>query len=168
MDFFIIFKIFYFVIFSLVISNLKLIFILLLVLRLTELAYKLTLRTLRYPTRQISSSLLCLCTHFQTSNETLRNKYPKCNLYFLQPPDKPGKPEGPLEVSDVHADHVKLSWNKPKHTGGLPLSAYIVEKMDVMTGKWSPAGTIDPDVTEATVTGEGFIHMTSWRISCIF
>ncbi|CAH2099215.1 unnamed protein product [Euphydryas editha] len=67
--------------------------------------------------------------------------------------DKPGKPEGPLEVSDVHADHVKLSWNKPKHTGGLPLSAYVVEKMDVMTGKWSPAGTIDPDVTEATVTG---------------
>ncbi|VVC89475.1 unnamed protein product [Leptidea sinapis] len=67
--------------------------------------------------------------------------------------DKPGKPEGPLEVSDVHAEHVKLAWNKPKHTGGLPLSAYIVEKMDTLTGKWSPAGTIDPDVTQATVTG---------------
>ena len=68
--------------------------------------------------------------------------------------DKPGKPEGPLEVSDVHADHVKLKWNKPKHTGGLPLSAYVVEKMDTLTGKWVPAGTVDPDTTEATVTGE--------------
>ncbi|XP_013148822.1 PREDICTED: twitchin isoform X2 [Papilio polytes] len=67
--------------------------------------------------------------------------------------DKPGKPEGPLEVSDVHAEHVKLSWNKPKHTGGLPLSAYVVEKMDTLTGKWVPAGTVEPDTTEATVTG---------------
>lgn len=56
-------------------------------------------------------------------------------------------------MSDVHAEHVKLSWNKPKHTGGLPLSAYLVEKMDTVTGKWQPAGTVDPDTTEATVTG---------------
>lgn len=56
-------------------------------------------------------------------------------------------------MSDVHADHVKLKWNKPKHTGGLPLSAYVVEKMDTLTGKWVPAGTVDPSTTEATVTG---------------
>lgn len=73
---------------------------------------------------------------------------------FLPLPDKPGKPEGPLEVSDVHADHVKLAWKKPKHTGGLPLAAYVVEKMDTLTGKWVPAGTVEPDTTEATVTGE--------------
>lgn len=69
-------------------------------------------------------------------------------------------------MSDVHADHVKLAWKKPKHTGGLPLSAFIVEKMDTLTGKWTPAGTIDPDVTEATVTGE-YIN-SPWRIHLSF
>lgn len=68
--------------------------------------------------------------------------------------DKPGKPEGPLEVSDVHADRVKLKWKKPKHTGGLPLQAYALEKMDTLTGKWVPAGTVDPESTEAPVTGK--------------
>ncbi|KPJ16777.1 Twitchin [Papilio machaon] len=81
--------------------------------------------------------------------------------------DKPGKPEGPLEVSDVHADHVKLSWNKPKHTGGLPLSAYVVEKMDTLTGKWVPAGTVDPDTTEATVTGLEAGHTYQFRVKAL-
>lgn len=49
---------------------------------------------------------------------------------------------------------MKLAWKKPKHTGGLPLSAFVVEKMDTLTGKWVPAGTVDPDATEATVTGK--------------
>lgn len=61
-------------------------------------------------------------------------------------------------MSDVHADHVKLAWKKPKHTGGLPLSAFVVEKMDTLTGKWVPAGTVDPDATEATVTGKDSLH----------
>ena len=68
--------------------------------------------------------------------------------------DKPGKPEGPLEVSDVHKEGCKLKWKKPKDDGGLPLSSYIVEKMDVTSGRWVPAGTVlDPDKTEHTVTG---------------
>ncbi|KAI5639981.1 immunoglobulin i-set domain-containing protein [Phthorimaea operculella] len=81
--------------------------------------------------------------------------------------DKPGKPEGPLEVSDVHADHVKLNWNKPKHTGGLPLSAYVVEKMDTLTGKWTPAGTVDPDKTEAKVTGLEPGHSYQFRVKAL-
>lgn len=67
--------------------------------------------------------------------------------------DKPGKPEGPLEVTDVHKEGCKLKWNKPKDDGGLPLSSYIVEKMDVTTGRWTPAGIVDPDKTEHTLTG---------------
>ena len=30
----------------------------------------------------------------------------------------PSRPEGPLEVSDVKAESVKLKWKKPKDDGG--------------------------------------------------
>jgi len=54
--------------------------------------------------------------------------------------DKPGKPEGPLEAVDVHKEGCKLKWNKPKDDGGLPVTGYVVEKMDLQTGRWVPAG----------------------------
>jgi hypothetical protein len=31
---------------------------------------------------------------------------------------KPGKPEGPLDVSDIRKDGCKLKWKKPKDDGG--------------------------------------------------
>ena len=67
--------------------------------------------------------------------------------------DKPARPEGPLEVSDVHKDHCKLNWNKPKDDGGLPLSAYVVEKMDTTTGRWVPVGRVPGDTTDMEVKG---------------
>lgn len=67
--------------------------------------------------------------------------------------DKPGKPEGPLEVSDVHKEGCKLKWNKPKDDGGLPITGYSVEKQDTTTGRWVPAGFVDADKTDFEVTG---------------
>lgn len=67
--------------------------------------------------------------------------------------DRPGKPEGPLEVSDVHKEGCKLKWNKPKDDGGLPLTSYVVEKQDTATGRWTPAGCVDPSKTDLEVTG---------------
>lgn len=67
--------------------------------------------------------------------------------------DKPGKPEGPLEVTDVHKEGCKLKWKKPRDDGGLPLTSYIVEKMDTTTGRWVPAGLVDPLKTEHTLIG---------------
>lgn len=67
--------------------------------------------------------------------------------------DKPSKPEGPLEVSDVHAEGCKLAWNKPKDDGGSPITGYVVERMDPTTGRWIPAGRTDKDTTELPVTG---------------
>jgi len=51
--------------------------------------------------------------------------------------DKPGAPEGPLEVSKVTADGCKLAWNPPKDDGGKPISHYVVEKKD-KSGVWTP------------------------------
>ena len=49
--------------------------------------------------------------------------------------DVPGTPEGPLDVSDVHAEGCKLAWKPPKDDGGVPIEAYVVEKQDQATGR---------------------------------
>ena len=60
---------------------------------------------------------------------------------------KPGKPEGPLEVSDIHKEGCKLKWKKPKDDGGEPIECYAVEKYDADSGMWLPvAKTKDPEL----------------------
>ncbi|XP_053200690.1 twitchin-like isoform X3 [Panonychus citri] len=67
--------------------------------------------------------------------------------------DRPGKPEGPLEVSDVHAEGCKLSWNPPKDDGGVPIENYQIEKQDAATGRWVPVGKVPGDKTEFALAG---------------
>ncbi|XP_013785867.1 twitchin-like, partial [Limulus polyphemus] len=64
---------------------------------------------------------------------------------------KPSKPEGPLEVSDIHKNGCKLKWNKPKDDGGEPIDHYLIEKLDPETGSWVPVGK--SHVPEMEVTG---------------
>ncbi|KAG0717143.1 Twitchin [Chionoecetes opilio] len=52
--------------------------------------------------------------------------------------DKPSKPKGPLKVSDVTAESVKLKWEPPEDDGGEPVDHYVVERMDLDTGRWVP------------------------------
>ncbi len=52
--------------------------------------------------------------------------------------DKPSAPEGPLKVSDVTNNTAVLAWKPPKDDGGSPITGYIIEKMDVARGEWSP------------------------------
>lgn len=54
------------------------------------------------------------------------------------------RPEGPLFPEEIRADHVKLKWKKPKDDGGLPIEGYVIEKMDLDTGAWVPAGEVRP------------------------
>lgn len=56
--------------------------------------------------------------------------------------DKPGAPEGPLKVSDVTKETAVLQWQAPKDDGGSPIENYIVEKLDVARGEWSPVDTV--------------------------
>lgn len=53
----------------------------------------------------------------------------------------------------MHKEGCKLKWKKPKDDGGLPLTSYIIEKMDVTSGRWVPAGIADPEKPEQTITG---------------
>ena len=60
---------------------------------------------------------------------------------------KPGKPEGPLDISNIHKEGCKLAWKPPKDDGGLPVEGYLVEKFDPDMGIWLPVGrTTEPEM----------------------
>jgi len=50
--------------------------------------------------------------------------------------DKPEAPKGPLELTDIFADHTTVNWKPPEDDGGAPIEGYIVEKMDMTRGTW--------------------------------
>ena len=72
-----------------------------------------------------------------------------------------------MEVTDVHKDGCKLKWNKPRDTGGLPLQGYTIEKMDVTTGRWMPAGFVDPEKTEQEIKGLEPGHKYEFRVKAV-
>jgi predicted phage tail protein len=67
--------------------------------------------------------------------------------------DRPGKPEGPLNVENVHANGCTLGWRPPKDDGGVPIQNYVIEKKDTATGRWVPVAKVPADKTEADITG---------------
>ncbi|XP_013109098.2 twitchin isoform X22 [Stomoxys calcitrans] len=81
--------------------------------------------------------------------------------------DKPSKPEGPLEVSDIYNDRCKLKWKKPLDDGGIPITGYLIEKLDTATGRWVPAGTADPEKTEQDIKGLEPNHRYQFRVRAI-
>ncbi|RWS15516.1 twitchin-like isoform X8, partial [Dinothrombium tinctorium] len=72
---------------------------------------------------------------------------------------KPAKPEGPLQVSNVHKEGCTLSWKKPKDDGGLPIKYYDVEKLDTETGRWTRCGKTDKPELEVTGLTPGKEYM---------
>lgn len=102
--------------------------------------------------------ILSNCTRKDTGKYTLKaeNKSGKdtetVELIVL---GSPGRPGGPLEVSDVTATSAKLKWKKPEDDGGSPIKEYEIEKMDLATGKWVRVGRVPGDKVppEFDVTG---------------
>lgn len=80
----------------------------------------------------------------QTINSISSHKHINCIISgpLSLSPAKPNRPEGPLFPEEIRADHVKLKWKKPKDDGGLPIEGYVIEKMDMDTGTWVPAGEV--------------------------
>lgn len=80
---------------------------------------------------------------------------------------KPGQPEGPLEVSDVHKDGCTLKWKRPKDDGGEPIENYVVEKLDPETGIWLPVGKTTGAVPEMQVDGLIPGHDYKFRVKAV-
>uniref|UniRef100_A0AC34RIM6 Twitchin n=1 Tax=Panagrolaimus sp. JU765 TaxID=591449 RepID=A0AC34RIM6_9BILA len=81
--------------------------------------------------------------------------------------DKPSPPGGPLNVTDIHADHVTLDWKPPEDDGGEPLKAYKIEKLDSATGQWVPAMEVAGNQTTAVVEGLIPGHEYKFRVSAV-
>lgn len=64
------------------------------------------------------------------------------NVNYRVDIDKPSNPVGPLKAEEVRADHIKVAWKKPKDNGGSEITGYIIEKMEVDSGHWIPAGEV--------------------------
>lgn len=81
--------------------------------------------------------------------------------------DKPSAPEGPLNVSDVYADHMTLDWKPPADDGGIPIENYVIEKLDAETGHWVPCTKVDGSKTQAVVDGLIQGHEYKFRVSAV-
>lgn len=79
--------------------------------------------------------------------------------------DKPGKPEGPLRISDVHKEGCSLKWNAPQDDGGVPIDYYQVEKFDPEVGRWVPAGRAKEPKIELNNLEPG--HEYKFRVSAV-
>lgn len=66
-------------------------------------------------------------------------------------PGPPSKPKGPLKVQDVTAEGCKLKWDKPEDDGGAPIEHYLVERMDLESGRWVPVCTTKSPEAEVTI-----------------
>ncbi|XP_065135800.2 immunoglobulin-like and fibronectin type III domain-containing protein 1 isoform X1 [Paramisgurnus dabryanus] len=56
--------------------------------------------------------------------------------------DKPGPPQGPLEVNGSTSSVLELKWNPPKDDGGSEVTNYIIERQQVGQNTWEKIGDI--------------------------
>uniref|UniRef100_A0A803W3K4 Titin n=1 Tax=Ficedula albicollis TaxID=59894 RepID=A0A803W3K4_FICAL len=76
--------------------------------------------------------------------------------------DRPGPPEGPLNVTGVTAEKCYLSWSPPSHDGGSSISHYIIEKRETSRLSWTQVKTL-----EATITGLSMGEEYSFRVIAV-
>lgn len=75
--------------------------------------------------------------------------------------DKPSAPQGPMKIEEVRSDHIKVKWQRPEDCGGTELTGYVLEKMDMDTGRWIPAGEVGPN--EDTFTFKGLTPKKKYK-----
>uniref|UniRef100_A0A8D2NTC3 Titin n=1 Tax=Zosterops lateralis melanops TaxID=1220523 RepID=A0A8D2NTC3_ZOSLA len=70
--------------------------------------------------------------------------------------DRPGPPEGPVQVTGVTAEKCALAWGPPLHDGGSDISHYIVEKRETSRLAWTVvASEVLPTMLKVTKLLEG-------------
>jgi hypothetical protein len=73
--------------------------------------------------------------------------------WFKTLTNRPSEPRGPLNIGNVHKTGCTLDWKPPEDDGGAAVSHYVVEKLDLATGRWTGAGESTDckmDVTDLT------------------
>jgi titin len=65
--------------------------------------------------------------------------------------DPPSAPEGPITYEDILETSVVVQWKLPKETGGLPITAYHLERRDKKYFTWIKVDTVKPHITSFCV-----------------
>lgn len=79
--------------------------------------------------------------------------------------DRPSEPQGPLKISDVNKTGCTLDWCPPEDNGGASLSHYIVEKQDLINGRWTSCG--EPTDTSFEVNDLTPGHEYKFRVRAV-
>ncbi|KAM9534518.1 immunoglobulin-like and fibronectin type III domain-containing protein 1 isoform 10-T10 [Salvelinus alpinus] len=61
--------------------------------------------------------------------------------------DKPGPPEGPVEILETTSTVIELQWGAPKDDGGSPVTNYIIERQQLGQTVWKKMGDVAADKT---------------------
>lgn len=59
----------------------------------------------------------------------------------------PGKPKGPIEVTNVQRDSITIKWKEPEDDGGSPITGYIVERRQPSEIKWTRVEKVNEHTT---------------------
>ncbi|XP_062402366.1 immunoglobulin-like and fibronectin type III domain-containing protein 1 isoform X2 [Sardina pilchardus] len=70
--------------------------------------------------------------------------------------DKPGPPEGPVEVLESTSTVIELQWKPPKDDGGSAVTNYIIERQQVGQPMWRKLGDVSAD--RVTFRDRNVIH----------
>ena len=61
-------------------------------------------------------------------------------------------PRGPLEISDVTRNSVRLSWHPPSDDGGVAVTGYVIERRELTRQNWVRCARVKAHATSQTVT----------------
>ena len=80
---------------------------------------------------------------------------------------RPGRPQGPIVITDVRAKKARVHWERPQDDGGSPVTGYMIERQDLDTGRWVPCGEAGPGDTEAAVDGLAEGRSYKFRVKAV-
>lgn len=82
------------------------------------------------------------------------------------PFDPPGPPGAPRSVETTESS-ITITWTKPRHDGGSPITGYIIEKRLITEDKWTKASHAHIPDTTYKISGLIENHEYEFRVSAV-
>ena len=80
-------------------------------------------------------------------------------IFHIVVMEKPSKPQGPVQISDVNAESITIAWEPPLEDGGNPITHYSVEKLDSALGWMEVSGFVVRTTQKITRLTTGQIYV---------
>lgn len=93
-----------------------------------------------------------------------RDKELRLNVIVINFADVPSPPTAPLEIRQIAAHTVVISWGRPESDGGAPLEGYRIAIRDAKKTMWMEVGRVNADVQKLNIRDLQENHMYLFRI----